>query len=549
LINYQIDDLIDADDDNEPTVDSLIKNLKSYDANKSTKVQSKKKARDTKYYRYLESYYFDENSDFIKKYGYINPNKLDVNIVLISSTIYNEVAFYFIKDKLCVNRLIFDEADSINIPNTLRINSIFYWFVTSSFTSLCNPDGIEKKITEERTVYNFGGNTTYPVTKIILENSIKCNGFIKQTFKSIEGDPNRNIYYLKNEDKFIEMSFKLPEPIEHLIICRDNLQIKILSGIVSNDILMMLNAGDTEGAINRLSCEKGTEDNIINVVTHRLEQKIVELNEELKEKDTKEYVTPKAKLDALERTNVKILDIRNKIQSIKDRIKDVDHCPICFDDVNNPAVSGCCQNVYCFTCIVMSISANPHCPMCRADLSVDKLMIIKKSVETNTVELVDLSKDEELKKLLENTENNDKYTNLENIIKYKMKHFPKEKRKILIFSEHEGSFNCKLIGVLDKYNVRYSRIKGTSASINKTLREYSGVDLKPGDHEIDVLMINSRYFGAGLNLQNSSDIIILHRQGADLLHQIIGRAQRIGRNDSLNVWKLYHNNEAYNYAE
>jgi SNF2 family DNA or RNA helicase len=67
--------------------------------------------------------------------------------------------------------------------------------------------------------------------------------------------------------------------------------------------------------------------------------------------------------------------------------------------------------------------------------------------------------------------------------------------------------------------------------------------------EIDVLLINSRFFGAGLNLQNSSDIIILHRQGADILHQIIGRAQRIGRSDSLNIWKLYHNNEAYNYVE
>ena len=42
--------------------------------------------------------------------------------------------------------------------------------------------------------------------------------------------------------------------------------------------------------------------------------------------------------------------------------------------------------------------------------------------------------------------------------------------------------------------MKYSRIKGTSMSINKTLREYRGIDLKKDDTEIEVLLINSRYF-------------------------------------------------------
>ena len=150
-----------------------------------------------------------------------------------------------------------------------------------------------------------------------------------------------------------------------------------------------------------------------------------------------------------------------------------------------------------------------------------------------------------LEDIMHSSEENDKYTNLEKILAYKTQNFPKEKRIILIFSEFEGTFNEKMDSILAKYNIRYSRIKGTSGSINKTLREYRGDNLKSGDNEVDVLLINSRFFGAGLNLQNSSDIIILHRQSDDLLHQIIGRAQRIGRTDSLNVWKLYNTNEAY----
>jgi hypothetical protein len=554
LVNYQLDYLIDPEERiNEPIVDTIIKNMKSH---KMTNFVNPKNVRDTKYYRYLEDYYKNDpqTSDLLNEYGNIDVNKLkNINIILISSTIYNEVAFYFVKDNYYVNRLIFDEADSINIPNTLRINSIFYWFVTSSFMSLCNPDGIEKTISESRMTHNYNGQPNIvTVNKTIKENGIKCNGFIKKTFQNIVGDPSRNIYYLKNDDKFIEISFKLPEPIEHLIICRDNIQIKVLNGIVSNDVLMMLNAGDTEGAINRLTCEKGSEDNIISVVTQRLEQKIVEFKDELKDKQSKDYVTPKAKQEALERTQKKIQETRQKIQSIEERIKGVECCDICFDDINNPAVTGCCQNVFCFPCLAIAISGKNICPKCRDSLTLDKIMIIKDSKnkdDDSALKNKVITAESTLKNILDNSQSNDKYTNLDQIIEYKIKFFPKGKRKILIFSEHEGSFNAKMIGVLDKHKVNYSRIKGTSSSINKTLREYRGEDLKQGDTEIDVLLINSRFFGAGLNLQNSSDIIILHRQGADLLHQIIGRAQRIGRKDNLNVWKLYHNNEAYNYVE
>ena len=556
--NYKIDELYEENEFiDEPVIDSLLNNLRSHQLNKALGASSKP-TRDTKYYRYLDQYYLNSNSShsnvdkIIEQYGELDLNKLKgIEIVLISSSLYNELAFYMIKSKYFVNRVIFDEADSINIPNNLKIDAIFYWFVSSSSTSLCNPDGVEKTITEVKTVNHYGGPPhTYNVSRKIRENGIKCTGFIKNTFLNVEGDPERSHYFLKNNDKFIEISFKLPEPIEHLLICRDNLQIKILNGIVSNDVMMMLNAGDTDGAINRLTCEKGSEDNIISVVTQRLEMKIIEFKDELKDKQTKEYATPKAKQEALERTQKKIQETRNKIKSIEERIKGVECCDICFDDINNPAVTSCCQNVFCFSCLAIAISDKNLCPKCRDSLTLDKIMLIKASKEDAVVApKVEPTQKQILQEMITNSQANDKYTNLEKIIEYKMKFFPKKKHKILIFSEHEGSFNAKLTGLLDKFNVVYSRIKGTSASINKTLRNYRGEDLKSGDKEIDVLLINSRFFGAGLNLQNSTDIIILHRQSADILHQIIGRAQRIGRTDSLNIWKLYHNNEAYNYVE
>jgi hypothetical protein len=535
---YMLEELYDEKDPiDEPLILNILKDKRSFEELTKTRTTTTK-VRDTKYYRYLEPYYTEHPnfSKVISQYGKLNSSILqDYDIVLVSASLYNELAYYMIKDNYYCNRLIFDEADSINIPNNLKINAIFYWFVTSSSTSLCNPDGIKKII-----------NKSDRLNTQIIEKTIKCNGFIRDTFKMCMGDPNRMHYYLKNDNKFIEMSFKLPEIIEHMIISKDNVQFKILNGIVSNDVIMMLNAGDTEGAINYLSCNKKSEDNIISVVTQRLTKKIEEFHLELEEKRTKTYPTSKLKEEAIERTRHKIVEIERKIELIKERIKNIECCSICLDNINNPTVTNCCQNVFCFQCIVFCISSNNVCPMCRESLNLDKIMLIEQNKKIDT-ELHSKKDDTKitLQDIMHCSEENDKYTNLEKILAYKTQNFPKEKRKILIFSEFEGTFNEKMDSILTKYNIRYSRIKGTSGSINKTLREYRGDNLKPGDNEVDVLLINSRFFGAGLNLQNSSDIIILHRQSDDLLHQIIGRAQRIGRTDSLNVWKLYNTNEAY----
>jgi hypothetical protein len=551
---YKLDDLYDDSDPIEdPTVDSILGNLRSFEINKGKVARPDTKlARDTGYYRYLDLYYEDhpEKNAMMDQYGVLNVNlikEMGNQIILVSSTMYNEMAFYFIKDNYYVNRVMFDEADSINIKNNLKIDAIFYWFITSSSTSLCNPDGVKNTVMEKKKFYGAGGKQyEKDVEKTVIEKAIKCTGFIKNTFKQFEGDPDRKHYYLKNDDSFIETSFKLPEPVEHLILCRDNLQIKVLNGIVSGDVLMMLNAGDVGGAIERLTCEKGTEDNIISVVTKRLEQKIVEFRQELEEKKTKEYATPKAKQEALERSQKKIQEAKRRIQSIEERIKGAEYCEICFDNVTKPAVTNCCQNVFCFECIAMALAGKNICPKCRSSLTLDNLMIIKdkeEEPEKTSETPVKKTKEMVLGEILKECNANDKYTNLEAILEYKKKFFSKDHRKILIFSEHEGSFNTKVISILDKLEMKYSRIKGTSMSINKTLREYRGIDLKKDDTEIEVLLINSRYFGAGLNLENSSDMIMLHRLPADNEHQVIGRGQRMGRKFPLTIWRLYHNNE------
>ena len=56
-------------------------------------------------------------------------------------------------------------------------------------------------------------------------------------------------------------------------------------------------------------------------------------------------------------------------------------------------------------------------------------------------------------------------------------------------------------------------------------------------------MLNSRFFGSGLNLENSTDIIMYHAMSPEITKQVIGRAQRPGRTQPLNIWNLRYSQE------
>jgi SNF2 family DNA or RNA helicase len=60
---------------------------------------------------------------------------------------------------------------------------------------------------------------------------------------------------------------------------------------------------------------------------------------------------------------------------------------------------------------------------------------------------------------------------------------------------------------------------------------------------LDVLLVNTNNYGNGLNFENTTDVIMLHKFDTEIEHQVLGRAQRCGRTEPLNVWYLLHENE------
>ncbi|KXS09055.1 hypothetical protein M427DRAFT_50045 [Gonapodya prolifera JEL478] len=105
--------------------------------------------------------------------------------------------------------------------------------------------------------------------------------------------------------------------------------------------------------------------------------------------------------------------------------------------------------------------------------------------------------------------------------------------RILIFSDFYGLF-LVIAPILESMNVKYKIVEGSVHEIETTLKDY-----KSGS--FNVLLVDGHHYGAGMNLQMTSSIILFHFTSKR--SQIIGRAQRLGRTGALRVYELRYPEE------
>lgn len=121
-------------------------------------------------------------------------------------------------------------------------------------------------------------------------------------------------------------------------------------------------------------------------------------------------------------------------------------------------------------------------------------------------------------------------------IKEFFKDVNKKDDKILIFSDFTGAFNV-ISNILDNLEIKYTELSGGNIkSINKAINKYKKKDTT-------VMMIDSSTEGCGINLENTTHIIFLHKTSEILYNQIIGRALRPGRQGRLKIITLLNKNE------
>ena len=400
-----------------------------------------------------------------------------------------------------VSRIFVDEVHSISIPNTIRIKSNFIWFITSS-------------------VADIGGH--------------KNTGFIRDTIDNFHnlGKQYQDFMVIKNKDSYIDSSLKLPAPQETTIRCRSSVILGIFNGIINEDVKNMLLAEDVDGVVKYLGIKAESESDIIGKLCSNMENELANARLNLEFKKQMHYASDAAKKDAITRAQEKINTLQDKIDSVKKRITESNMDPIMHIDIENPVITDCCKNKFELESITSYYEykekkgdRNITCPMCRQKLDIKKLVFVGEMKDEKQV------KQEQQKEDWKN-EDHTKMENLEHLLKEKIA----TDKKILIFSEHEGNFDTIKETFAKAGRPNLSPVKGTINHITSLIENYNS-------GEVPNLFLNAKYCGSGLNLQTTDVVIIMHKMTEDNIKQVIGRAQRIGRQGQLQIYFLYTDTE------
>jgi SNF2 family DNA or RNA helicase len=393
------------------------------------------------------------------------------------------------------SRFIIDEADNIQFALLDKIKASFLWLVTGTTNGI---QYSKKKYIKEI----FGKNLTWQPDFLLI----------------------------KNKNEYIDMSIELPRPNRIVIDCLTPPEVRLLAEHIPKNVMNMINAGNTDNAIKTLNCHVDTSDNIFKVISRNYEMAIknkeIELAGEKKKKYTKTEKSEKKFCEHEKRIkklqNV-IKKLQNKLASMKKTLYEVNDevCPICMNDFFKPTLVDCCAHKYCFDCLALTLNNTYNkCPVCQTKITKNKMHIV--SEKENNKQKQKLDKKEKINELVDIVSRN-------------------AKGKFLIFADYDETFN-KIEKILTSNRIKYGILKGSSNKIKTTV-----VDFQKG--KINVIMLNAKNFGAGMNLQCATDVIMYHRFTKEMEEQIIGRAQRFGRTGTLNVYYLIHENENDSFVD
>ena len=430
----------------------------------------------------------------------------EFKLVIVTNTMYNRLVNLTGRWNLKWQRAIFDEVDNTHFPSCPEVMAEFNWFVTASFGNLIYPYGLRQwSSNREQHVFRASG--------------LPHSGYIKNIFVGLKD--HKYISYalvLKNEDAFVDRASNLPEPQVTNIICRTPLTIRVLQGLVSRTIIDSLNAGDIETAIrNTRTGQRRSEDSIITMLLSKWQDQLDACGENEHEKRAK---------------------LIEKMETVKNRIREAETCCICMDTVENKTVAPCCSNAYCFKCIHLWLAKSPVCPLCKAPTMPTELLIVDNNVTPDQEASIPApapAPAPPIDAVTNTSEAFDKAENLKNLLTARLRD---PDAKILIFSSYDRSF-AHVHTVLGQMGIHPAYLKGNAHVIRNTLNRY-----KSGEQR--VLFVNVDHYGSGLNLEMTTDVIMFHRFDSEIEKQIIGRAQRPGRWCALKVWYLLHQNELVN---
>lgn len=419
-----------------------------------------------------------------KKNLEVNPH--DYDVIICSSTMYNVFVSYHIQKAW--KRFVFDEAASTKIPGMIYAYAGFTWYVTATYKDLTY----------------IKGRARHAVANIFYRIY----------------DEHLEMLTVKNSEDYCKESFKVPLPKEVIHYCKDSGLLKVVSNLIGAKAKEMIAAGDIQGAIQALGGKSST--NIIELVQNKKKEELLEAEQKVLKWKSK-FALDKTAEKTLKKWQDDVKSIKSQLQSLADKYTEFlsGDCMICMDPISNPVSVPCCQVVMCGKCITTLLAQGAGCPHCRMPLVATTLTYIKHKSNNND--------DDEKEENDEKKSIKDGMVSKQQTIVRILTRRP-ETAKFIIFSNYDESFNS-ICAELKTHKIEYVQIKGNYSTREKRLKEYQS-------GKVNVLILNSRFNGAGINLEMTTDVILYHQMTKTIETQVVGRVGRIGKIGEFFVHRL-----------
>lgn len=317
-------------------------------------------------------------------------------------------------------------------------------------------------------------------------------GFLNDILPDSEHMDIFSYIILKNDDQLVKASYEMPVTQNTHYKCCGNIA-ALFEGLLPDHLIEKIEAYNISGVLDDLGVVQSFEDiSLIDIFREKKQKRIDELNREMTGKATERLQLLETHMSLFEERVAKYLFLQK--------------CLVCEQRLTRPSILSCCQNICCTDCV------QGHCPICRG--SDYHMYPVKSEIQFDEKEEFPDEEPQRMHKVKQMLE----------IVGNAVD------KKILIFSNYNETFTI-IKKCLDERKLIYLELKGTKEKRDNTIDLY-----KTG--AVNILLLNTIHSGAGLNLQETTDIILFHRIHEYQKIQVIGRANRIGRKHPLHVHYL-----------
>lgn len=437
----------------------------------------------------VDSPYYHEtirHSDYVQRVSMQQIEPLSCSLILVSVSLLSQwkqelnrttLRYEIVYSKSEVEYLNFKELDVVVVSHTLY-NLFAKIYSKKLWNRFIIDEPASLGIVLEPIHAQFYWLITATPEELIYEH--KCRGFLQDLIPEYSNDAIPLI--IRNEEQFIKKSFDMP-PTEYIRYNCFSIA-KYFEEIVNKSVRECLESGNVQMVINMWcggggSCSNQTMT-IYDAYIHKQIRKIAELRE--KEQDHEDGG----------KIQERISEIQMQISSLRSRLP-----------LGGNMVTKCCHNFF-FESKTMEL-----CPFCKA--SPFAYLTFQNYVSCIGAEIkhVDVHKMDMMMKIVTDC-------------------LTKKDSKILIFSNQNETFT-----IIKRFLPpdSFLELKGSKTTRDNTLDAY-----RTGNTHI--LLLNTVSAGSGLNLQETTDIIIHHTINEYTNSQVIARALRIGRTKPLRVHYL-----------